>query len=86
MVIQIFYQTGAKVSVNIIKKKVSSYIARYPVLGTVQSSLHFTPWQTCSFQCLIYSEKHLAMPQLLRENFVQISTSVCGEVFIYTAE
>ena len=25
--------------------KISSYIAQYPVLGTAQSTLHFTPWQ-----------------------------------------
>ena len=31
-------------------KKVRSDIAQYPVLGTIQSALHFTPWQTCSFQ------------------------------------
>ena len=48
------------------KVKVSSYIARYPVLGTAQSALHFTLWQTCSFQCqLDFPEKHSAMPQLL---------------------
>ena len=33
-----------------IKVKVRSYIARYPVHRTAQSALHFTPWQTCSFQ------------------------------------
>ena len=32
------------------KVKVRSYIARYPVHRTAQSALHFTPWQTCSFQ------------------------------------
>ena len=26
------------------------YIAQYPVCCTTQSTLHFTPWQTCSFQ------------------------------------
>ena len=34
----------------LIKFNVRSYIARYPVIGTVQGALHFTPWQTCSFQ------------------------------------
>ena len=33
-----------------VKVKVRSYIARYPVHRTAQSALHFTPWQTCSFQ------------------------------------
>ena len=41
------------------KVKVRSYIARYPVRSTDQSALHFTPWQTCSFQDhLNFSEKH----------------------------
>ena len=31
-------------------KKVRSYKVRNPVLGTAQSALHFTPWQTWSFQ------------------------------------
>ena len=31
-------------------KKLRSYIARYPVRRTTRSALHFTPWQTCSFQ------------------------------------
>ena len=30
--------------------KASSDITRYAVLRTAQSALHFTPWQTCSFQ------------------------------------
>ena len=33
-----------------VKVKVCSFIARYPVHRTAQSALHFTPWQTCSFQ------------------------------------
>ena len=28
----------------------NSYISRYPDIGTVQNTLHFIPWQTCSFQ------------------------------------
>ena len=67
---------------EIIKVRSYIYIVRYPVLGTVQSALHFTPWQTCSFQLhLNFSGKHSAMLQLL-----QISTSVCSQVLIYTAE
>ena len=27
-----------------------SYITQYPVSWTTQSTLHFTPWQTCSFR------------------------------------
>ena len=37
-------------------KKVSSYIAQYPVLRTVQSALHFTSGQTCSLR------HHLGFP------------------------
>ena len=47
------------------KVKVRSYIARYPVCMTAQSALHFTPWQTCSFQGhLNFSGKHSATLQL----------------------
>ena len=68
-------------------KKVNSYIVQYPVLWTAQSTLHFTHWQTCSFQrYLNFSGKHSAKLQLLREDFAQISTYVCSQVLIYTAE
>ena len=50
--------------------KVHPYIARYPVLGTAQSALHFNPWQTCLFQHqLDFSGKHSAMLQLLCEDY-----------------
>ena len=50
--------------------KVRSYIARYPVLWTVQSTLQFAPWQTCSFQRhLGFSGKHSSTLQLLREHY-----------------
>ena len=35
-----------RILAGLITGKVRSYIARYPVLGTVQSPSHFTPWQT----------------------------------------
>ena len=58
-------------------EKVRSYIARYPVRGTAQSTLPFTPWQTCSFHGhLNFSGKHSATLQL-RRLFVHISTTVC---------
>ena len=69
--------------------KVHSYIARYPVLGIVQSALHFTPWHTSSFQLYFdFSGKHSAMLQFntARRLFVQISISVCNQVLIYTTE
>ena len=52
------------------KVKVRSYIARYPVHRTAQSALHFTPWQTCSFQGhLNFFGKYSATLQLLREGY-----------------
>ena len=51
-------------------KKLRSYIARYPVHRTAQSALHFTPWQTCSFQGhLNFFGKYSATLQLLREGY-----------------
>ena len=48
------------------KVKIISYIALYPVLR----ALHFTPWQTCSFQYhRNFPRKHSAMLQLLREDY-----------------
>ena len=51
-------------------KRVHSYIAWYPALWTAQSALHFTPWQTYSFQHHCdFSGKHSAMLQLLHEDY-----------------
>ena len=50
-------------------QKVRSYIVRYPVRRTAQSTLHFSPWHTCSFQGhLNFSGKHSATLQL-REDY-----------------
>ena len=47
---------------------VRSYIAQYPVVGTVQSALNFYLRQTCSFQRhLDLLGKHSATMQLLGE-------------------
>ena len=55
------------------KVKVSSYIAQYPVLRTAQSALHFTPWQTCSFQGHFkFCHTAITAPRL----FVHISNTV----------
>ena len=58
-------------------KKVSSYIARYPVLRTAQSDLHFTPWQTCSFlfQLLWESFSHVVITA--RRLLIHMSATVC---------
>ena len=51
-------------------KKVRSYIALYPVHRTAQSALHFTHWQTCSFQGHFnFFGKYSATLQLLREGY-----------------
>ena len=42
----------------------------YPVLGTVQNALHYTPWETCSFLChFILYGKHSATLQSLRKDY-----------------
>ena len=71
------------------KVKVHSYIAWYPVFETDQSALHFTPWQTCSFQHHFYFYgKHSAMLQLLREDYFSRypSLSVARYSFIQLSE
>ena len=69
--------------------KVSSYIAQYPVLRTVQSPLHFTslgrPVHSDTILDSLGSIQPYAAvnaPWLL----VHISTTVCSQVFIYAAE
>ena len=64
-------QMSARVFKHIINlNSVCSYIARYPVHRTAQSALHFTPWQTCSFQGhLNFFGKYSATLQLLREGY-----------------
>ena len=72
-----------------VKVKVCSYIARYPVLGTVQSALHFTPWRTCSFQCYLdFSGKNSATLQLLSKDysFTYPPLSVARYSFIQLSE
>ena len=69
------------------KVKVRSYIARYPVHRTAQSALHFTPWQTCSFQGhLNFFGKYSATLQLLREgySFIYPSLSVLPGTHLYS--
>ena len=51
-----------------IRKKVSSYIAQYPVLGTAQSALHTSP--LADLFILDFSGKHSAMLHLLREDYL----------------
>ena len=66
-------------AINQCKRHVRSYIVRYPVIGTVQSALHFTLWQTCLFKLLwkAFSDA--------RRSFVLTSISACSQVLIYTA-
>ena len=77
----------ANSGIMIVKVKACSNIAQHPVLGTVQSALHFTPWQTCSFQChLDFSGKHSDTLQSLHEDysFTYPPSSVAS--FSFTAE
>ena len=53
-----------------IVKKVCFYIAHYPVRWTAQSTLHFTPWQTCSFlHQLRFSGKHSSQAAIAHEDY-----------------
>ncbi len=65
-----------------------SYMAGHPVRLTTQSALHFTSWQTCSFQHQSdFSRKHSAKLKLLRETiFSHIYTIVYSQALIYIAE
>ena len=61
--------------------KVCSYIAWYPILGTVQSTLHITHWQTCSFQHhLDFSGKHLA---ILHEDYLFVYLPLCVARYLF---
>ena len=62
---------GVRFRISNIKKevKISSYIAQYPVIMIVQSTLHVTPRQTCSIEHRLgFSRKLPATLQLMREN------------------
>ena len=67
-----------------ISKKASSYIAQYPVLSTIQSTLHFTSltdlFTQTPFWLLWEAPSH--MLQLMR---IHIHNCLC-QVRIYTAE
>ena len=59
-----FTQKGKK------KAKVCFYIALYLVTWTAQSTLHFTPWQTCSFRHqLDFSGKHSSHASITSEDY-----------------
>ena len=72
--------------IHIIKVKVYSYIARYPVLGTVQSTLHFTPWQTCSFQRHLDFSGKPCCNYCMKTIRSHIHLCLYCQVLIYTAE
>ena len=68
-------------------KKVRSYIVLYPVRKTAQSVLHFTPLVDLfipkpSRPFEAFSHSAISARRL----FVHISTSVCIQVLVYTAE
>ena len=60
-------------------------MAQYPILGTAQSVLHFTPWQTCSIKLhLGFSGTHLATIQLLREGYSYTNIHPCLQPCIHS--
>ena len=70
-----------------VKLKVCFYIALYPVRWTAQSALHFTHWQTCSFQPqLRFSRKYSSHDAITREYYSHISATVYSQALVYTAE
>ena len=59
-----------RIIISKVKGKVCFHVPKYPVRWTAQSTLHFTPWQTCSFRHQVdFSGKHSAMLQLLHEDY-----------------
>ena len=72
---------------HMIKVKVWFYIAQYPVRRTAQGTIHFTPWQTCSFRHQLgFSWKHSSHAAIAQRLFTHMSTSVYSQALIYTAE
>ena len=63
-------------------KSMFLYIAQCPVRWTAQSTLHFTPWQTCSFQHqLDFSGKYSATLQVLTSHF---PITVCHQILVHS--
>ena len=59
-------------------KKVSSYIARHPVLRTAQSALHFTPGRPVHSKAITTSLEAFSHAVITARNvFVHISTTAC---------
>ena len=57
------------------------------VLGTIQSDLHFTPWQTCSFQRhLDFNGKHSAILHILCEDYSFAYPPLCVARYSSTAD
>ena len=59
-----------RITISKVKGKVCFHVPKYPVRWTAQGTLHFTPWQTCSFRHQVdFSGKHSAILQLLHEYY-----------------
>ena len=67
------------------KVKVCFYVVQYPVRWTAQSTVHFTPWQTCSFRHqLDFSRKHSIHAVITREGiFIFLPPSISRYSFIH---
>ena len=71
------------------KVKKATYIAQYPVLGTIQSALHFTSLTDLFTQTTISASRGSIQPYAtinVRRLLVYISTTVYSQLLIYTAE
>ena len=69
--------------------KVSSYVGQYPVLRTIQSTLHFTSLTDLFTQTpsqLLWESVQSYATINVRRLLVHISTTVYNQVLIYTAE
>ena len=67
--------------------KVSFYIAQYPVRWTAQRALHFPPLADLFIPTPTrFSWKHSSHAAIAQRLFTHMSTTVYGQVLIYTAE
>ena len=70
------------------KVKGTFFLSRYPILGTIQSALHFNPMTDLHIpkpiRLLRETYNHAAITA--RRQFIHISTTVYSQILTYTAE
>ena len=71
-----------------VKCKGCFYIGQYPVRWTAQITLHFTPWQSCSFRHqLDFSGKHSNHAAITRNDYsLTFPSPSHSQILIHTAE